>query len=183
MGYDFNPFKKATQDAFDWLQKEYTSIRTSRAAPSILDSVRVNAYGSKVSINQVATVTIEGPKGLRITPWDKSVAKDIDSAIRESNLGLSVALDGETIRVAFPELTSERRESLIKLAKEKLEEGRKTVRQEREKVIGDLDKKEKEGSVSKDDKFRLKNDLQKLVDEANKKMEELNEKKIKEIEE
>ena len=183
MAYDFNNFKKTTQETFDWLQREYTGIRTSRAAPSILDGVQVSAYGSKMPISQVATISVDGPKSLRITPWDKSVAKDIDSAIRESNLGLSVSLDGETLRVSFPDLTSERRATLVKLSKEKMEEARKRIRMDREKVLGDLDHKEKDGEVSKDDKFRLKNDLQKLVDEVNKKLEDLNDKKVKEIEE
>ena len=183
MSVDFNNFKKAGEQALEWLKKEYSGIRTSRTAPNILDGVQVDAYGSKMPINQLATVSIEGPKSLRITPWDKAVAKFIDSAIRESNLGLSVALDGETLRVSFPELTSERRVALLKLAKEKLEEARKTVRVEREKTLGDIDKKEKEGEVSEDDKFRLKNELQKLVDESNKKFEEFYERKEKEISE
>jgi ribosome recycling factor len=183
MAYDFTNFKKASAQAIEWMQKEYTSIRTSRAAPSILDSITVDAYGSKMPINQLATISIEGPKMLRLTPWDKGVAKPIDRAIREANLGLSVALDGETLRVSFPELTSERRVSLLKLAKEKLEDSRKTIRQEREKTLGDIDKKEKDGQVSEDEKFRLKNDLQKLVDEANQKLEELYNKKEKEIQE
>jgi ribosome recycling factor len=183
MTYDFSAFKRAGEGAVEWLKKEYTGIRTGRAAPAILDSVMVNAYGSKASISQVATISIEGPKSLRISPWDKSVAKDIDSAIREANLGISVTVDDQGLRAIFPDLTSDRRALLIKAAKEKLEEARITLRTEREKVLTDVDKKEKAGEISQDDKFRYKNDLQKLVDEANRKLDELAQSKEKEINE
>ena len=181
MAYDFSEFKKASEATIDWLKKEYTSIRTGRAMPSILDSVSVKAYGSPMSINQLATVSVEDPKTLRITPWDKEVSKNIDKAVRESNLGLSVALDANGLRISFPELTSERRMMFSKLTKEKLEKARIKVRTDREKQLGSIDKKEKEGSISEDDKFRLKNELQKLVDDLNKKLEDLATKKEKEI--
>ncbi len=183
MTYDFTGFKKASEGILEWLKKEYTGIRTGRAAPAILDTVGVEAYGSKVPINTLATVSIEGPKSLRITPWDKGTAQSIDTAIRESNLGVSVSIDDQGLRVTFPELTSERRAMLIKAAGEKLEEARKSLRGEREKIISDIDKKEKEGELTKDEKFRYKADLQKLVDEANKNLDVLNEKKKKEISE
>src|SRR3989344_2477395 len=112
---DFSDFKLASEATFEWLKKEYASVRTNQAAPSILDGVLVESYGSKVPINQVSSVLGAGPKSLLITPWDKSVAPDIDRAIRESNLGVSVAIDSQGIRVSFPELTSERRTILIKV--------------------------------------------------------------------
>lgn len=183
MSYDFTGFKEASTGALEWLKREFAGIRTSRATPGILDSVSVEAYGSKVPINQVATVTVEGPKSLRITPWDKSVAKSIDGAIRESNLGLSVSVDDQGLRVNFPDLTSERRTMLMKVAKENLEEARITIRGEREKILSDIDRKEKAGELSEDDKFRLRSELQKLVDESNKKLEGLYDKKEKEISE
>jgi ribosome recycling factor len=183
MTYDFSAFKRSSEGALEWLRKEYTSIRTGRAAPAILDSVMVNAYGSKTPINQVATISIEGPKSLRISPWDKSVAKEVDSAIREANLGVSVVVDDQGLRVTFPDLTSDRRALLIKTAKEKLEEARITLRTEREKVITDVDKKEKAGEISQDDKFRYKAELQKMVDEANRKLDEIIQSKEKEINE
>jgi ribosome recycling factor len=183
MAYDFSGFKKASEGTLEWLRREFSGIRTSRATPSILDGVLVSAYGTPTPINQLATVTVEGPKSLRITPWDKSVAKSIDTAVRESNLGLSVSLDDQGLRISFPDLTSERRIMLLKVAKENLEEARVTLRAEREKILGDVDKKEKAGEISEDERFRYKNELQKLVDEANKKLEELYDKKEKEISE
>jgi len=181
MTYDFSGFKKGTETTLEWLRKEYSGIRTGRAAPSILDSVSVSAYGSKVPINQVATITLEGAQSLRITPWDKTVSSAIDSAIRESNLGLSVSIDDGGLRVNFPELSSERRAQLQKLAKEKMEEARVRLRAEREKVVSDVDKREKSGELSEDDKFRIKAELQKLVDATNAQIVEIGEKKEKEI--
>jgi ribosome recycling factor len=181
MAYDFTPFKKASTETLDWLKREYSSIRTGRAAPGILDAISVEVYGSKMTINQVATVTIEGAQSLRVTPWDKGVVKSIESAIRDSSIGLSVAVDESGLRISFPELSSERRTQLQRLAKEKLEEARIRVRGEREKVLRDLDTQEKAGSMSEDEKFRLKADLQKLIDQTNSELEDLSAKKDKEI--
>ncbi len=181
MAYNFQPFKSASEGTLSWLQKDYASLRTGRSTPTILDSVMVEAYGSKVSINSVASVLGEGARSLRITPWDKTLSKAIDTAIRESNLGLSVSIDDQGLRVSFPELTADSRAVLIKSAKQKLEEARIRIRTEREKVHSDLEKLEKDGKGSKDDTFRGKTELQKLVDEANNKLEELFNKKEKEI--
>lgn len=181
MTHDFAEFKRISATILNWLRKEYSSIRTNQATPSVLDAVSVEVYGSRMPINQVASILGAGPKSLLITPWDSSVAPSIDKAIRESNLGLSVSLDAQGIRVSFPELTSERRVLLTKLVKEKLEEARVKVRIERENNLEILNQKEREGSFGKDDRFRLKNELQKLVDDINQKLEELALKKEKEI--
>ena len=174
--YDFSEFKRKSEETLEWMKKEYTGIRTGRAMPSILDRVSVSSYGSSVSINQLATVSVEDPKTLRLTVWDKNAIKDIDKAIREANLGLSVSVDGAGLRVSFPELTSDRRAMLSKVAKEKLEEARVAVRTEREKALNNGGK-----DISEDDKFRLKAELQKLVDEVNTKLEDLYDRKESEI--
>lgn len=181
MAYNFQSFKTASEGAVHWLQKEFSALRTGRSTPTILDAITVESYGSQVPINQVASVTVEDAKTLRITPWDKAVSKNIDTAIRESNLGLSVSLDDQGVRVSFPELTADRRVFLVKLSKQKLEEARITLRGEREKVLKDLDKKEKDAELSKDEKQRYKDELQKLVDETNRKFDELSAKKEAEI--
>lgn len=177
MAYDFSEFKRAALSAEDWLKSEYTGLRTGRAAPSILDNISVEAYGSPMKINQVASVTVSDPKSLLVTPWDKGLSAEIDRAVREANLGLSVSTDSQGVRVSFPELTTDRRALLIKTAKEKLEEARIKVRSERQKVLNDIDKSES----GEDDQKRLKAELQKLVDEANKKLEELEGRKESEI--
>jgi ribosome recycling factor len=181
MAYNFNNFKQGAEGALEWLRKEYSGLRTGKAAPAILDTVLVDAYGSKMPINQVANVNLEGPQSIRIVPWDASVSKSIESAIQQSNLGLSVSIDDKGLRVNFPSLTSERRTELAKVAKQKLEEARIRVRTEREKVHSDVDRQEKASEMGKDDAFRAKQDLQKLVDETNKKLEDLYDKKEKEI--
>ncbi len=179
MAYNFSQFKTASDGAVEWLKGEFAGLRTGRATPNILDAVSVMAYGSRMAVNQLATVSIEDPRTLRVTPWDKTVVRDLDSAIRESNLGLSVSVDDQGLRIAFPELTSDRREAIIKVAKQKLEEARVRVRSERQKVLNEIDK----GEVGDDEKARSKTELQKLVDEVNKKLEEMVERKEKEISE
>ena len=177
MAYNFAEFKASAEKALEYLKTEYSSLRTGRATSSILDNVTVEVYGSKMRINQVASVSSSDPKSLLVTPWDKAVAPEIDRAVREANLGVSVATDSQGVRVSFPELTSERRVLLAKTAKEKLEEARIKVRSERQRVLNDIDKSE----LGEDEEKRLKNELQKLVDEGNKKLEDLYERKEKEI--
>lgn len=181
MAYDFNPFKKQLLGVEEWLKKEFSQIRTGQASPQVLDGVKVEVYGAPMGLKEVASVTIEGARTLRISPWDKSQAKDIEKAITIANLGLSVVADDQGLRVNFPELTSDRRKDIAKLAKDKLEEGKKQVRGHRDLIIKDLQNKEKEGGYGKDEIFRLKNDAQKLVDDANKKLDDHYSKKEKEI--
>lgn len=181
MAYNFTPFKQATKDIEEWLKREFSSIRTGRANPAILDSVRVEAYGSDMSIMELANVSIEDARVLRIAPWDMSQAKSIEKGITASDLGLSVSVDDKGLRVMFPELTSDRRAGFVKLAKQKLEDAKVTLRTEREKVIKDLEKQEKEGIISEDEKFRLKTELQKMLDDTNRILDEVFAKKEKEI--
>ncbi len=181
MAYDFNPFKKHLASTEEWLKKEFQQIRTGQASPAVLDSVKVEVYGAPMALKEVASVTIEGARTLRIAPWDKSQTKEIEKAITVANLGMAVVVDDQGLRVMFPELTGERREQIAKTAKEKLEESKKQVRGHRDVVIKDLTAKEKEGGYGKDDIFRLKNDTQKLVDDTIKKLDEAYSKKEKEI--
>lgn len=183
MAYNFLNLKEELKKTEEWLKQELSILRTGRASSSILDSIRVDYYGSSMPINQIAGISQDDPKSLRINPWDSNLIKDIEKAIIVSNLGLSVAIDDNGLRVIFPELTGERRESIIKIAKQKLEDARITIRTEREKILKDIDKKEKEGLMGEDDKFRYKNELQKYIDESGKVLEEIFSKKEKEIRE
>ncbi len=179
--FDFKDIKTKIKGAEDWLKKEYMSLRTGIATPSVLDSIQVESYGMRLPINQVATIGVEDARVLRITPYDKSQSKEIEKAISAGNLGLSVGSDDKGVRVFFPELTGDRRTLLIKTAKEKLEEAKKNVRYMRDEEIKIIDKKEKEGGIGKDEIFRFKNELQKIIDESNRNFESLLEKKEKEI--
>ncbi len=181
MAYDFKPFEKRIAEIGDRLQKELSGIRTGRAAPTILDGIQVESYGSRVPVSQVASVSVEDARTLRITPWDASLGKEIEKAITVANLGLSVGADEKGVRVFFPELTSERRASLLKLAKERVEEGRAHLRAARDEVWSEIQKLERDGAMPEDDKFRAKDDMQKRVDAANEKFEDMLERKEKEI--
>lgn len=181
MAYDFSDFDQKGNAAKEWLAKEYRGLRTGRASPSILDSVMVSAYGSMMPLKQVGNISIEDPRTLRVSPWDASLVKDIERGVVGANLGLGTATDANGVRVTFPELTSERREQLVKVAKQKLEEARTTLRVARDETWKDIQEKEKEGGMGEDEKFRLKDELQKKVDAANEAMEKAFEAKEKEM--
>ncbi|MFA6535898.1 MAG: ribosome-recycling factor [Candidatus Paceibacterota bacterium] len=179
--FDFTKIKKQIAEVEAWLTKEFSGIRTNRATPAFLDGIKVDSYGSLMSINQIAAISVEDARSLRIAPWDHSQGKTIEKAITAANLGVSVSADDKGVRVTFPELSAERREQIIKLAKAKLEDARKSLRANRDEVVRELQGKEKEGGLGKDDIFRLKGDVQKLVDAGNKKLEEMLGKKEQEI--
>jgi ribosome recycling factor len=181
MAYDFGPFDKEIKETEEWLAREFTSIRTGRASPALLDSVKVDAYGSRTPINQIGSVTIEDARTIRITPWDKSLIKPIEKAILEADLGVSSSVDDQGLRVFFPELTAERRTMLLKLADEKLEQAKITLRGHRAETIKYIESSEKDGGVSKDEIFRLKEDVQKRVDGGIEALEALGKKKHSEI--
>ena len=181
MAYNFSQFKQKTKTVEEWLSKEYSGIRTGRATPAILDSVRVESYGALVPIHQAGSVTIEDARSLRITPWDISQAKNIEKSILASNLGLSVMIDDKGLRIVFPELTTERRTSLVKVVKQKLEDARKSLRVERDHIWNDIQKKEKEGGMGEDEKFRLKKEMEKITEDIGKKLEEITMRKEKEV--
>ncbi|MES2213212.1 MAG: ribosome recycling factor [Patescibacteria group bacterium] len=183
MAYNFSPLKQSIKDIEEWLKREYTTIRTGRATPAILDGVHVEAYGSDMTITQLANISVEDARMLRVAPWDMSTVKAIEKGIVASDLGLSVAVDDKGIRVMFPDLTSDRRVALVKIAKQKLEDARVTLRTEREKTIKEIERQEKEGEISEDEKFRLKTELQKMVDDTSRTLEEVFNKKDKEISE
>ncbi len=181
MAYDFKPFEAKIKTIQEKLSKELGGVRTGRASPAVLDSVTIESYGTRMGLSQVANVSIEDARTLRITPWDMSNAKEIEKAITEANLGLSVGMDERGIRVNFPELTGERRTQLLKVAKDKVEEMRTQLRSARDLVWSAIQKKEKEGGMSEDEKFRAKDEMQKRVDAANKSFDDALLRKEKEI--
>lgn len=178
---DFIDLNKNTKEVLMWLNQEFSKIRTGRATPVILESLEIEAYGSKMKIQELANIVTEDAKTIRIEPWDTSVLKTIEKSIISSNLGLSTSPFEKGIRIIFPELTSERREQIIKLAKQKLEEARVSLRGFRDKTWNEIQEKEKNGKISEDDKFKLKEEMQKIIDTTNKQLEEAFEKKEGEI--
>ena len=181
MAYDFTKFKKSLSGTEEWIKKEFSGIRTGQASPTLLDGINVESYGTPTPLVQVGSIMTEGPRTLRITPWDLSQSKEIEKAITIANLGVSVSVDDKGLRVNFPELTAERRVQIVKIAKEKLEEGKKQIRIHRDDAMKDLKAREKAGGIGEDEVFRHEKEIQKMVDEANKKLDEHYTKKEKEI--
>lgn len=181
MAYNFKPFEERIKEITERLTKDLSSVRTGRATPAILDGVLIESFGTRMPITNVATVSVEDARTLRITPWNMSDGKEIEKAITVASLGLSVGMDEKGVRVFFPELTSERRTQLSKLAKEKVEEARTSLRQARDEVWNDIQKQEKDKKMGEDDKFRAKDDMQKRVDAANKTFDDALARKEKEI--
>ena len=174
-------FKQSATEKIDWLSRELQGLRTGRATPVLLDGVSVEVYGSRMKLAQIASITVEDARSLYVNPWDKGQTKEIEKAIVLADLGVSAGSDDKGVRVSFPELTQERRQQLIKLTRAKLEEARVALRGERTKVMDDIEKREKAGTMGEDDAKRAKADAQKIVDEVNKKLEDLTEKKEKEL--
>lgn len=173
MAYNFTQFKENLAKVSEWLKKEYNALHTGQASPSVLDTITVDSYGTRQPVKNVASISLEDPKTLRVVPWDKSQLKEIETAVLTADLGLSVATDDAGLRIVFPQLTGETREKLVKVLKAKLEDARVSVRKEREVVMKEIESKGKEGGMSEDDKKSAKDEAQKFVDEANKALEEI----------
>ncbi len=181
MNYDFNPLKKKAKEIDDWLKKELLQIRTGRATPALLDGVGVEVYGAKTPLNQLGSVSIEDPRTLRVNVWDASQVKAVEKAISVANFGVSVGADERGVRVSFPELTAERRTQILKIAKERVEQARVSLRKLRDEIWNEIQKREKEGGMSEDEKFRFKDTMEKTIQETGKAFDSQFEKKEKEI--
>lgn len=146
--------------------REFSSLHTGKATPAMLDGVKVHAYGSTVSMKEVAAVTTPDARTIMVQPWDKSVIKDIEKAIQEANLGLNPLIDGGILRVPVPELTGERRQELAKTAGSMAEEGRVRVRQARRDALDLLKSAKNDDGLPEDDFKRAEKDVQKAHDDA-----------------
>ena len=171
--YDFSNFESKISEIKEWLKNELKSIRTGRATPAILDSVKAENYGVLVPINNMANISVEDARTLRVVPYDNSQLSNIEKSITEANLGLSVIVDDTGLRLIFPELTGERRQELVKLAKDKLEEAKIAVRRERDEVWSDIQEKEQNGEITEDDKYRSKEKMEEIVKKAYEELEEI----------
>jgi len=181
MSYNFSQVESDKAKILEWLAGEYRSIQTGRATPQVLDLVHIDLYGSRTQVAHAASVTIEDPKTIRVSPWDKTIISDIEKAINEADLGLSVSSDDAGLRVHFPALTTETRQKLVKLLKDRLEDARIKIRSLREDTNKDIDVKAKEEGYGEDDRMRYREEMQKIVDLANAEFEALFEKKEKEV--
>jgi ribosome recycling factor len=151
--------------AVSHLQGEFGSIRTGRASPVFVEKLRVDYYGSEVPLQQLAGFSVPEPRLLVISPYDKNAIKAIEKAIQASDLGITPSNDGAVIRLAFPQLTAERRKEMVKIVKHRAEEARVAVRNLRRSARHDLEAFEKEGELSQDDLDRAEKELEKLTHE------------------
>ncbi len=168
-------------EAIDATKREFGLIRTGRANPAVLDRVMVEYYGEKVPIKHVATISTPEARLLVISPWDKAMIKPIVGAITSSDLGLNPQTDGNLIRVPLPQLTTERRRELARMAARKTEDGKVEIRNVRRETVEKLRAMEKSGDVSEDDRRRLQEQVQKITDAHIEQLEGMHESKEREI--
>jgi ribosome recycling factor len=150
--------------AVEVTREEFTTVRTGRATPAILNRVTVDYYGAPTPLNQLASFSVPEPRLLVIQPYDKNAMSAMEKAIMQSDLGLTPSNDGNVIRLAFPQLTEERRKELIKVVHQRSEEGRVSVRNVRRHAKEELERLQKDGEISEDDLARAEKELQKTTD-------------------
>jgi ribosome recycling factor len=163
------------------LKDEFASLRTGRASSSLLDQINVEAYGSTMPINQVAAISVPEPRMITVNVWDKGMVVSVEKAIRSSNVGLNPVVDGQSLRIPIPPLTEERRKDLAKVAGKYAEQQKIAVRNVRRDANDDLKKAEKDGVINQDELKRMEADVQKLTDEAIKRVDEALKTKEQEI--
>jgi ribosome recycling factor len=173
--------KQRMEGAVAALHKEFSGLRTGRASTAMLEPVHVEAYGSSMPLNQVASISVPEPRLLSVQVWDQGMVKAVEKAIREAGLGLNPQPDGAIIRVPVPELSQERRQELVKVAGKYTEQARVAVRNVRRDAMDELKKQQKDGKISEDEHKNQSDKVQKLTDEHIKKIDEALAHKEKEI--
>ena len=179
--FNLQDFSRRMDGAINSLKGEFSGLRTGRASASLLDPVVIEVYGSKMPLNQLATVSTPDPRTISVQVWVKSQVEIIDKAIREAGLGLNPNMDGQLIRIPIPELNSERREELCKVASKYAENARIAVRNVRRDGMDTLKKLEKSSDISQDDQKNYGNDIQNITDSSIKEIDEILQKKTAEI--
>lgn len=165
MSFDLNDIKRRMTASLETLKKEFAGLRTGRASASLLDTVTVEAYGSRMPLNQVGAVSVPEPRLLTVQVWDGGMTKAVEKAIRDAGLGLNPQPDGNLIRVPIPQLTEDRRKELQKIAGKYAEGARVAIRNVRREGMDALKKMEKDKTISEDDAKRKHDDVQKATDD------------------
>lgn len=181
MSFDVKDLERRMHGAVESLKGEYSGLRTGRASTAMLDSVQVDAYGSKMPLNQVATVSVPESRLLSVQVWDSGMAKAVEKAIADSGLGLNPQPEGNIIRISIPELNEERRTELTKVAGKYAETARVSVRNVRRDGMEALKKAEKDKDISEDDHKRHADEVQKLTDQNIVTIDKMLEEKEKDI--
>ena len=172
---------KKMSSTLAYFEKELSSLRTSRASPSMLDNITVESYGSKMPISQLGNISIPDPTTITIQIWDSNMLKSIESAITDSNLGINPQIDGQLIRLPIPKLSEERRKELTKIASEYAENSKIAIRNIRRETIEINKKEKKESKLSEDDLKKIINEIQKITDDNIKKIDQILDQKKNDI--
>lgn len=180
-GPDLDDLKRRMDGAISALDKEFQGLRTGRASVNLLEPIMVDAYGSKMPINQVGTVGVPEPRMLTVQVWDKTMTKAVEKAIRESDLGLNPQVDGQLLRIPLPDLSEERRGELAKVAAKYAESARIAVRNVRRDGMDSLKKAEKDGDLSQDERHLYEEEVQEMTDKFVSRIDEALGSKEKEI--
>lgn len=173
--------KKDIDAVFEFAKNEAAGIRTGRASSSLVEDIQVDYLGSRLKIKELATINIPEPRMILIQPWDKGGIPAIEKGIRDSSLGLNPVTDSNGLRLNLPALTEERRKEFIKLLKQKIEDARIKMRQIREDILKKVQAEVREKKAAEDDLFRAKEELQKIIDDFNKKIDDLFKRKEQEL--
>ena len=181
MSVDFTEFSRKMDRTLEHLGEDFDAVRAGRANAKVLDRISVEYYGSETPLNGVATISSPDARTLVITPWDTKLLKEIQKAIQMSDLGINPANDGSTIRLVIPQLTGERRQELAKEVGKYEEEAKIATRNVRRDALDKLKKQEKAGEITEDDLHRFEKDIQKVIDDAAKNIEQIARDKEKEI--
>ena len=171
--FDIKELDKRMHASVEALKRELAGLRTGRASTHLLDPVQVTVYGSKMPLNQVATVTVPEPRMISVQVWDRSNVQAVDKAIREANLGLNPIMDGTILRLPMPMLTADRRQELVKLAHKYAEQSKVAVRNVRRDGMELLKKLEKDAKMSQDDHHKNSAKVQELTDKLIKEIDQL----------
>jgi len=174
-------YKPAFDKSINSLSRDLTTLRVGRANPIMVENIMVEAYGAQTALKQLASITVPEARTILITPWDKTISKDIEKAIEAANIGISPVNEGQQIRLTIQPLTEESRKELTKSVSEKMERTRISIRQIRDKAKEEIVKKEKVKELTEDDKYDLQKKLDDLVKDYNEKIKEMGSKKEKEI--
>jgi len=175
-----NNIKPDLDRTLEYLRGELNKLQVGRATPVLVEDLEIECYNQKIPLKQLANISVQ-PRLIIIQPWDKRILENIEKTISQSSLGLTPIIDGEVVRVNLPSLNEEKRKELVKIINEKAEEARISIRLHRERAWKEIQEMERKGEIPEDDKFRAKDDLQELIDDYNKKIEELRKNKESDV--
>lgn len=175
------PYKEEFDNAIEFFRNDLGQIRTGRANPAMIEQISVDAYGTQTPLIQLGSISAPEARSLVVQPWDKNLLKEIEKALAAADLGVQPVNEGNQIRLTMPPMTEENRQEYVKVLHEKQEKARVSIRQVRDKIRDEIARQEKDSEITEDDKYKLREELDKVVSEYNDKIKEMDEAKEKEI--